>query len=106
MSEYGFIPNPPQDFHKEVSKHHQQHRCGQMRGDDDSDLPLFVCSVCVGQIYKDVIKHSQKLHFQYEKLVMERVILGKTLLNDGSHWFDVVKRWFRRQCVAISLACH
>lgn len=26
LSEYGFIPNPPQDFHKEVSKHHQQHR--------------------------------------------------------------------------------
>uniref|UniRef100_A0A3B5B4H5 Tyrosine-protein phosphatase n=1 Tax=Stegastes partitus TaxID=144197 RepID=A0A3B5B4H5_9TELE len=26
LSEYCFIPNPPQDFHKEVSKHHQQHR--------------------------------------------------------------------------------
>uniref|UniRef100_A0A674MQJ6 Tyrosine-protein phosphatase n=1 Tax=Takifugu rubripes TaxID=31033 RepID=A0A674MQJ6_TAKRU len=25
LSEYCFIPNPPQDFHKEVSKHHQQH---------------------------------------------------------------------------------
>lgn len=26
LSEYCFIPNPPQDFHKEVAKHHQQHR--------------------------------------------------------------------------------
>uniref|UniRef100_A0A3Q2P6P5 protein-tyrosine-phosphatase n=1 Tax=Fundulus heteroclitus TaxID=8078 RepID=A0A3Q2P6P5_FUNHE len=26
LSEFCFIPNPPQDFHKEVSKHHQQHR--------------------------------------------------------------------------------
>ncbi|XP_036964864.1 tyrosine-protein phosphatase non-receptor type 4 isoform X2 [Acanthopagrus latus] len=25
LSEYCFISNPPQDFHKEVSKHHQQH---------------------------------------------------------------------------------
>uniref|UniRef100_A0A3P8P3A3 Tyrosine-protein phosphatase n=1 Tax=Astatotilapia calliptera TaxID=8154 RepID=A0A3P8P3A3_ASTCA len=25
LSEYSFIPNPPQDFHKEVAKHHQQH---------------------------------------------------------------------------------
>uniref|UniRef100_A0A8D3D9K1 protein-tyrosine-phosphatase n=1 Tax=Scophthalmus maximus TaxID=52904 RepID=A0A8D3D9K1_SCOMX len=25
LSEYCFIPNPPQDFHKEVAKHHQQH---------------------------------------------------------------------------------
>lgn len=25
LSEYLFIPNPPHDFHKEVSKHHQQH---------------------------------------------------------------------------------
>uniref|UniRef100_A0A087XMM3 protein-tyrosine-phosphatase n=1 Tax=Poecilia formosa TaxID=48698 RepID=A0A087XMM3_POEFO len=25
LSEFCFIPNPPQDFHKEVSKHHQQH---------------------------------------------------------------------------------
>lgn len=26
LSDYCFIPNPPQDFHKEVTKHHQQHR--------------------------------------------------------------------------------
>lgn len=26
LSDYCFIPNPPQDFHKEVAKHHQQHR--------------------------------------------------------------------------------
>ncbi|XP_072253935.1 tyrosine-protein phosphatase non-receptor type 4 isoform X1 [Leuresthes tenuis] len=25
LSDYSFIPNPPQDFHKEVAKHHQQH---------------------------------------------------------------------------------
>ncbi|XP_035764910.1 tyrosine-protein phosphatase non-receptor type 4 [Neolamprologus brichardi] len=25
LSEYSFISNPPQDFHKEVAKHHQQH---------------------------------------------------------------------------------
>ncbi|KAM3835921.1 LOW QUALITY PROTEIN: tyrosine-protein phosphatase non-receptor type 4-like [Diretmus argenteus] len=25
LSDYCFIPNPPQDFHKEVTKHHQQH---------------------------------------------------------------------------------
>uniref|UniRef100_A0A7N6BY84 Tyrosine-protein phosphatase n=1 Tax=Anabas testudineus TaxID=64144 RepID=A0A7N6BY84_ANATE len=25
LSDYCFIPNPPQDFHKEVAKHHQQH---------------------------------------------------------------------------------
>ncbi|KAK5609994.1 Tyrosine-protein phosphatase non-receptor type 4 [Crenichthys baileyi] len=25
LSDFCFIPNPPQDFHKEVSKHHQQH---------------------------------------------------------------------------------
>ncbi|XP_019737954.1 tyrosine-protein phosphatase non-receptor type 4 [Hippocampus comes] len=25
LSEYCFIPNPPQDFHKEVAKHHHQH---------------------------------------------------------------------------------
>ncbi|KAF7216069.1 tyrosine-protein phosphatase non-receptor type 4 isoform X3 [Nothobranchius furzeri] len=25
LSDYCFIPNPPEDFHKEVSKHHQQH---------------------------------------------------------------------------------
>lgn len=26
LSEFCFIPAPPQDFHKEVAKHHQQHR--------------------------------------------------------------------------------
>lgn len=26
LSDFCFIPNPPQDFHKEVAKHHQQHR--------------------------------------------------------------------------------
>lgn len=26
LSDFCFIPIPPQDFHKEVSKHHQQHR--------------------------------------------------------------------------------
>lgn len=31
LSEYCFIPNPPQDFHKEVSKHHQQHRYAEKR---------------------------------------------------------------------------
>ncbi|CAL1581314.1 unnamed protein product [Knipowitschia caucasica] len=25
LSEFNFIPNPPQDFHREVCKHHQQH---------------------------------------------------------------------------------
>uniref|UniRef100_A0A8C3G9S7 Tyrosine-protein phosphatase n=1 Tax=Cyclopterus lumpus TaxID=8103 RepID=A0A8C3G9S7_CYCLU len=25
LSEFSFMPNPPQDFHKEVAKHHQQH---------------------------------------------------------------------------------
>ncbi|KAK7938501.1 hypothetical protein WMY93_001827 [Mugilogobius chulae] len=25
LSEFSFIPNPPQDFHREVCKHHQQH---------------------------------------------------------------------------------
>ncbi|XP_078119410.1 tyrosine-protein phosphatase non-receptor type 4 [Sander vitreus] len=25
LSEFCFMPNPPQDFHKEVAKHHQQH---------------------------------------------------------------------------------
>lgn len=32
LSEYCFIPNPPQDFHKEVSKHHQQHRYTEKHG--------------------------------------------------------------------------
>lgn len=31
LSEYSFIPNPPQDFHKEVAKHHQQHRYAETR---------------------------------------------------------------------------
>ncbi|KAJ3592137.1 hypothetical protein NHX12_007266 [Muraenolepis orangiensis] len=34
LSEFFFIPSPPQDFHKEVTKHHQQHSAhvGTLRG--------------------------------------------------------------------------
>lgn len=43
LSEYSFIPNPPQDFHKEVAKHHQQHRYAETPYDTCDLVQLPAC---------------------------------------------------------------
>uniref|UniRef100_A0A7N8Y3H9 Tyrosine-protein phosphatase n=1 Tax=Mastacembelus armatus TaxID=205130 RepID=A0A7N8Y3H9_9TELE len=77
LSDYCFIPNPPQDFHKEVAKHHQQHRYTEIYTNTSMTTYIFKCDqsnteILIGVTSAGIVVYKNRVrinHFPWLKIV-------------------------------------